>query len=212
MPGARLSGGGVFESDTAGNPYRRLYVRGSDEHVEARDAGLVERLPPLVTAPPEAVDEAERALGFPLPTLLRRLYLEIGNGGLGPGYGLLGLRGGHRDDLGGTAIDVYREWRERHSGDTAMVPIPEGLLPICHWGCGIYSLIDCASAEADMWASDPNPGVGNDVFREPTTFGEWLERWIEGRLHQPALIEDPVSGDWRGATDEDWADWAEETS
>jgi len=84
--GARLSGGGVFEDD------RRLYVRGSPEHLEARDAGLVERLPPLRPASPEAVDEAEEAFGFPLPGLLRRLYAEVGNGGFGPGYGIPGCR------------------------------------------------------------------------------------------------------------------------
>jgi hypothetical protein len=39
MPGARLSGGGVFQGN------RRLYFRGSREHLEARAAGLVEKLP-----------------------------------------------------------------------------------------------------------------------------------------------------------------------
>jgi hypothetical protein len=35
VAGARLSGGGVFQDD------RRLYVRGSPEHLKARDSGLV---------------------------------------------------------------------------------------------------------------------------------------------------------------------------
>src|SRR5262249_21283759 len=37
VPGARLSGGGVFQGN------RRIYARGSPEHLEARSAGLVER-------------------------------------------------------------------------------------------------------------------------------------------------------------------------
>ena len=79
VPGARPSGGGVFQND------RRLYVRGSPEHLEARNAGLVEKLPPLAPAKSEAIDEGERAIRFPIPSLLRRLYLDVGSGGFGPG-------------------------------------------------------------------------------------------------------------------------------
>lgn len=124
VPGARLSGGGVFQDD------RRLYVRGSPEHLEARGAGLTEMLPPLTPAKPEAVDEAERLIGFPLPDLLRRCYLDVGNGGFGPGYGVLGVGGGHPDDLGGTAVDLYRKWR---TSSAEARTLPDGLLPICHW-------------------------------------------------------------------------------
>jgi hypothetical protein len=200
VPGARLSGGGVFQDN------RRLYVRGSPEHLEARNAGLVEKLPSLTPARSEAVDEAERVIGSPLPRLLRRLYLEVGNGGFGPGYGILGVRGGHRDDLGGTVVDLYRQWRAS-SADAR--PLPDRLLPICHWGCGIHSFIDCATDQAAMWACDPNPGVDDDLFREPMTFATWLERWVKGTLHQPAIIEDPNTGEWRPATDADWLEWAE---
>jgi hypothetical protein len=45
-------------------------------------------------ATPEAVTEAEKLIGFPLPPLLRRLYLEVANGGFGPAEGILGVRGG----------------------------------------------------------------------------------------------------------------------
>lgn len=45
---------------------------------------------PTVAPPasPAAVDAAEAALGFAIPQLLRRLYIEVGNGGFGPNYGL----------------------------------------------------------------------------------------------------------------------------
>jgi hypothetical protein len=200
IEGARLSGGGVFQGD------RRLYVRGSREHLEAREAGVVERLPPLTPTSPEAVDEAERAFGYPLPSLLRRLYFEVANGGFGPGYGILGLRGGSPDDLGRTALDVYREFHSARRQQS----LPGALFPLCHWGCGIYSLVDCASSQAEVWACDPNPGVDDDVFRQPLTLVEWLTRWVEGRLYQPALVEDPVTGDVRPATDEDFEEWMAE--
>jgi hypothetical protein len=200
IPGAALSGGGVFQDN------RRLYVRGSPEYLEARSAGLVERLPPLTPAPSEAVDEAERVVGFSFPRLLRRLYLEVANGGFGPGYGILGLRGGHRDGDGYTLLDAHRLWHERSGGGS---PLPRGLLPICDWGCGICSFVDCTTDEGVMWACDPNPGIDDDVFREPLDLATWLERWVDGNLHQPAIIEDPDTGEWRPATDEDWAEWIE---
>ena len=204
--GARLSGGGVF-GGIFGND-RRFYERGSAEHLEARAAGLVEKLPPLKTASSKAIDEAERDLGFSLPRLLRRLYLEVGNGGFGPGNGILGVRGGHRDDLRDTAVDSYRRWRAGRDGR----PLPEGLLPICHWGCGNYSFVELTSQDAVMWACDPNPGYEDDLFREPLTLKGWLERWLEGTLHQPALVEDPDTGAGRPATDEDWEEWTEESA
>src|SRR5262249_59260767 len=73
IPGARLSGGGAF----VGN--RRMYRRCTAEHLEARTAGLVERLPPL--GPPtsmEAVEAAERALGRPFSPLPPPPYPWIG--------------------------------------------------------------------------------------------------------------------------------------
>src|SRR5262245_21256318 len=86
IPGARLSGGGAF----VGN--RRMYRRCTAEHLEGRTAGLVGKLPPLGPPSMEAVEAAERELGRPFPALLRRLYLEIRNGGFGLGYGIIGLR------------------------------------------------------------------------------------------------------------------------
>jgi hypothetical protein len=46
----------------------------------------------LLGDPEEPIDGAElelaeSRLSFPLPPLLKRLYVEIGNGGFGPGYG-----------------------------------------------------------------------------------------------------------------------------
>lgn len=45
-------------------------------------------------ASPAAVARAEAALGFALPTTLRAIYLDVANGGFGPGYGVMGVEGG----------------------------------------------------------------------------------------------------------------------
>jgi hypothetical protein len=205
--GARIEDGGAFILERRFGlipTARRVYFRGTPEHREAVAAGRVDRLPPPpAPARAEVVEQAERTVGQTFPRLLRRLYLEVGNGGFGPGYGLLGLHGGYQDDLGETLTDSYRSW---HSGPS---DLPDALVPLAHWGCGIYSFVDCADDAATMWACDPNPGVENDVFAEPLTLSEWFASWLDGRLRQPALIED--AGEWRPATDEDWAneEWDE---
>lgn len=198
VPGARLSGGGAFRGS------QRIYSRGTPEHLEARAAGLVEKLPPL--KPPtsvEAVEAAEHVLGYPLPSLLRRLYMQVGNGGFGPGYGIIGLLEG----------DEARHPRSelRHRRWTTACPAGTALFPLCTWGCAIYSFVDCADAEARMWAWDPNPAPSDDIgkalFKEELSFCEWLDQWANRRLFQPCLVEDLDSGEWRGATEEEKLTW-----
>lgn len=156
-----------------------------------QDVGRASPLPSPASA--AAVRATEAACGIALPRLLTQLYREIANGGFGPAYGLLGVEGGHRDDGRRT---VWR-WRARR---------PAALLAICHWGCGIYSLVDASAPDARMWGYDPNPGPTGDDALFPQEYGlaQWLARWLDGALHQPWLVEDPLTGRWRGATDDEF--------
>ncbi|WP_410819020.1 SMI1/KNR4 family protein [Micromonospora sp. 050-3] len=163
---------------------RWLVARGSQEHLAALAADAVDPLPPLEPASVQAVDDAEQVLGHPLPPLLRRIYLEVANGGFGP---VLGIAGGCTDDLGRTAIDRLNP-RE-----------PAGLLPIAHWGCAIYSYVDCAGRGAMMWGFDPNSGLGEHSFySEGIPLVDWLDAWLNGCLEPPHLDSDRTS--WWGAT------------
>lgn len=211
VPGREdLSPGGGQYPSTADGRYRRIYQRGTPEYLQARQAGLLERLPALVPAPADAVAEAEDLIGCRLPPLLRRLYLEVGNGGFGPGYGMLGLRGGHRDDIRRTALDLYRE--EHGTSSSHWSFLPAGLLPVCYWGCGIYSFTDCFRTEGAMWGWDPNPGPVDRqaLFPQPFSLAGWLDRWVRCELCQPALVRDPDTQQWRGATEQEYAQWAAE--
>jgi hypothetical protein len=42
------------------------------------------------------------------------------------------------------------------------------------------------------------------------TVVEWFGKWVDGRLYQPWLLQDPESGRWRGATDEETTAMLEE--
>jgi hypothetical protein len=127
-----------------------------------------------------AVMEAEAQLGFALPPLLRQLYTRVANGGFGPGYGLIGLKGGATDDES-TIVDLYHSFRHR---PTRSEPWGEKLLPICHWGCSYYSYLDCALPQAPVLAIDEDRhghGPWGCAFSlHAASFEEWLQRWLDG--------------------------------
>ncbi|MEU4622485.1 hypothetical protein AB0G04_21275 [Actinoplanes sp. NPDC023801] len=182
-----LDGDGRWVLTPVADDVRGLEERGSPEHLAALAVGAVDPLPPLQPASAEAVEDAERRLGHPLPPLLRRLYLEVANGGFGPG--VLGVAGGCTDDLERTAVDRL-DPRE-----------PSGLFPVASWGCAIYSYVDCTEPSAMMWGFDPNSGLAEQsFFPEGISLAEWLSRWLRGSLHQPMLVRDPRTGGWRGVT------------
>lgn len=60
---------------------------------------------------------------------------------------------------------------------------PQGVLPICHWGCAIYSCVDCRDETSKVIRFDPNP-VDRDWSvawgNENHTLASWLEGWLQG--------------------------------
>jgi hypothetical protein len=125
----------------------------------------------IVAASEDSVWLAEANLGFALPELLKSIYLNVANGGFGPGYGIIGVAGGHRSNLG-NLVETFSEIK-RGAAYLGLKWNPK-LLPFCEWGCNIFSCVDC---------SDP----GNLVFRSdeckarPVNYGleEFFERWLD---------------------------------
>ncbi|MGO1078235.1 SMI1/KNR4 family protein [Inquilinus sp. CA228] len=137
----------------------------------------------LQPADPNDIADDERQLGFSFPPLLKRIYTEIGNGGFGPGYGLIGLTNGVPDDTGKTGPAIYRQLRDGASEDP-FCEWPERLLPICHWGCAILSCVDCSDPNFRVQIFDPNVHDGDDwadaFFEESPSFEEWIGAWASG--------------------------------
>jgi hypothetical protein len=79
----------------------------------------------------EAVLEAEVAFGFPIPLILRRLYLEVANGGFGPRFDVMGVRG-HNYFTGGDYADIVDLYGEGPSGDGEYGP--PGMAWLLDWG------------------------------------------------------------------------------
>jgi hypothetical protein len=115
-------------------------------HDMAQGLSPAPKIYPPATA--EDIEKAEASLGFELPALLKRIYTEIGNGGFGPGYGLVGTAGGYDGCIGGDVLSLYGGYRENPPG--GMPEWPEKVLPICTWGCDIYSCLDCSKLEAPV--------------------------------------------------------------
>jgi hypothetical protein len=126
-----------------------------------------------------------RWLGVTLHPLLVRLYTEVGNGGFGPGFGLLPLPALEE-------LPLVEEPEE--SGDDPEPPEgawPSGIIPILDRGCGMEAGIDCLSDAGTVLLDDPNvdPGERGEGcwFVEASSLEEWLEDWLQGR--ERAVLE-----------------------
>jgi len=133
---------------------------------------------------------AESRLGFPVPRVVQRLYTDVANGGFGPGYGLVGIGGGRAGFRRGARTwfceDEYTSLRS-----DPQIQWPPRLLPVCDWGCGIYSCVDATHADAPMLRMDSDalydaPPLA--ITPMNCTFSEWLQAWVNGE-NQPWLAD-----------------------
>lgn len=141
----------------------------------------------------EELVQAETQLGFVLPSFLRRIYHEVGNGGFGPGYGLLPLGEIPPNAVHDTTSLVagYREMRsfsqkdiDEYFAEEEEKPAlwPERVLILCDWGCNICSCLDCSSPELPIFRMDSNENFLVEWAIEAPSLHQWLEEWIDGTL------------------------------
>ncbi|MPZ40899.1 MAG: hypothetical protein GEU95_23170 [Rhizobiales bacterium] len=156
------------------------------------------RLYPPASA--EQVAQTETLLGFALPPLLRDLYMQVANGGFGPGFGLIGLEDGASLYEGANDGDIAFIYRSFLRHRTRNEPWAEKLLPICHWGCTYYSYLDCALPQAPVMGFDENShghGPWDCAFSlHAHSFEEWMQRWVDGEdlWKSIGLYGEPIFG------------------
>jgi hypothetical protein len=138
----------------------------------------------IVPASDAEFDAAEAALGVRLPIILRRVYREVGNGGYGPGYGLLPLTAivdTYRDLLRGDALPRGRTW-------------PAKLVPLL----GHDPAYDCVDTEiGTVIAWDPDglsersrQAAWDRSFTEVAASVEiWLDRWAHSRTVEEQMAD-----------------------
>lgn len=150
---------------------------------------FADRLTMEVSAPATiaAVHAAERALGYGLHPFHRRLLTEVGNGGFGPGAGLIGLPGG-APGVDGHFLVEFSHLLLLEPG-TSSLPGPTVVL--CDWGCGVWGCIDCETGAVLTIAEDGLKDSGQTICA-------WFEDWVSGVIlwrrvfaMRQQLVQDP---------------------
>ncbi|MEV1026905.1 SMI1/KNR4 family protein [Streptomyces sp. NPDC050264] len=126
---------------------------------------------------PAGADDArvvEQLVGHPMPALLRRLYLEVANGGFGP-WDVVSLTdtGDWFSDCADVA-EAYRDFADPQS------PLPPGIVPLMDRGCAMWALIDFKTADRQMWDGDPTLCCTEHAL---APLGQSLAEWLTGRLN-----------------------------
>ncbi len=155
----------------------RIHRRAGDPRtrIGSADNALTPRFPP---ASARQLDDFEQRFGFRLPWFLAHVYQRVGNGGFGPGYGLIGLPGGFSHDEGKSIVELYESYQEYPRWQW-----PDGLVPICDWGCAIFSCVDCQSGSIVTF--DPNQlheGAPMTLAFAVShaSVAAWFEDWVNG--------------------------------
>jgi hypothetical protein len=136
------------------------------------------------------VRATEARLGFTLPFVLKALYMNIANGGFGPGAGLRGVEGGYNgDNYEGTLADLYpTEVKPGQVFDLApnqqeWLVLPEGRWPrrvLClgDMGCVQTACVDAGSSQMSLLVVTAEDRHALEPL--PWTLEEWLWRWVRG--------------------------------
>ncbi|QDV48207.1 SMI1/KNR4 family protein [Gimesia fumaroli] len=119
-----------------------------------------------------AINETEHKLGFSIPNLLKQCYLRVGNGGFGPGYGVIGLEGGYASDYG-NVVETFQLLKSDQESEG--LEWQEGLLPFCEWGCNIFSCVDCNDPQHPVFTFEDFA-----VTQQNYTLDRFFELWMSG--------------------------------
>lgn len=143
-----------------------------DEFIAAVRAAVCDRdLPP--PASPADVARAEAVIGAAFPLLLRRLYLEVADGGFGIWPVLSVTDNGEWFSDEQDIMEAHRQW--------ASHPVkPPGVVPLMDRGCAMWTLVDFTTPEGRIWDWDPY----QCCVLVPTTLSlkQWLAGWLDGRI------------------------------
>jgi hypothetical protein len=105
----------------------------------------------------------------------------VGNGGFGPGYGLVGLDSGptiYDGDLVGHYLELI------HNGPSPPYhPWPPQFITICDWGCNMTSELDWTDPNTAVFFFDGNHYEPEQPWQtamtpEAPSLYAWFEKWL----------------------------------
>ena len=139
----------------------------------------------------ETISAAEAELGFELPSLLREIYLNVGDHGFGPGHGFLPLRPIDAGDP--SVVALYVELRQPNPENPGWT-WPERLLPLCDWGCAMYSCVGCSAPPFAVVTFEYVADAPVSASLAPTreSFAGYLADWLDGKdVFEPVYVDAP---------------------
>ncbi len=140
---------------------------------------------------PADVEFVEQRLGFALPTIVKRLSLEVADGGYGPSWGIYRLKQpagqayGYPYD-GKMSVESWH-WLDHNADDyespermeQSLARFPPKFIRYCEVGCNIEICVDCTSDSGAMFVADPNTADHFEaIVPLHQTAEEWLWQWL----------------------------------
>ena len=116
----------------------------------------------------DAIEVAEREMGCHFHQFHRRLLREVGNGGFGPGAGLIGIPGGSLDVEEPSMTELKQGLFSDHEKVQTL-----SVVPLCDWGGGIWSCVDCETGAIFSISEFGLRDLEQDLY-------SWFEDWISG--------------------------------
>ncbi|MFF7937194.1 SMI1/KNR4 family protein [Streptomyces sp. NPDC007940] len=131
----------------------------------------------------EDVTAFERVVGNPMPDLLKRMYLEVANGGFGPRQ-VVSLT--ETDDWFSDCADITMAYHAFGGPDGDA--LPSGLVPLMDRGCAMWALIDFRTPDGQMWDWDPNLCcIRHALAPLGQSLAQWLTDWVRGEAQEGPL-------------------------
>ncbi|GAA2737248.1 hypothetical protein GCM10010439_66530 [Actinocorallia aurantiaca] len=138
----------------------------------------------------EDVAEVEAAVGYPMPPLLKRIYLEVADGGEGgcllvlsltePEYCCDGDQGEHAEPLLSECLSWVESFpRHRLDRSPTLVPLTGG--------CDTWTLIDYSTPQGNIWSWE-----SSRLSDEDLTFAEWLVAKLDEWDASAKRMSEPV--------------------
>lgn len=153
------------------------------------------------------IQEVEASIGFTLPPLIREIFLQVGNGGFGPGYGIAGLLTGYKanylsfveyindhpkfmDHLqesmestrtAPTDLTEYNQREKKNYEKWVQLGLHQGLvIEYCNWGCAVGTIINGNMPHLPVYSRD---GI---FIKEHSskTLRQWWQDWLDGTIQQ----------------------------
>lgn len=151
------------------------------------------------------IRDVEAHLGFRLPTLIRELYLQVGNGGFGPEYGIIGTARG-MSIYGYTLKDNPRllmeiktylreeveKLQQHHDVSNADRMLDETtkseyemwntkgdtFIMYGYGGCNTTTYVDCSNPELPIYSVDQL-----NIQKHPrNTLRQWFSDWLDDKI------------------------------